>query len=192
MLSLLSPERAEPLRKRLLYREGTAGALADPLVLALPDGITAGAALTRLKRLSRHVRYYLYVIDQEGRLLGVASLRELMLAQPSRLLSSVMNPQVERLVASDGPGDVLAHPAWRRVHALPVVDDQGVLLGIVGHETLRRLEQEASELGSSQATSFGLEFGDLCWIGMTKVLGSVATAVFRPPAGRGAENGGQP
>lgn len=194
LLSLMPPETAESLRRRLRYPEGTAGALAEPRVLSFPEQITAGEALSRLQRSSRYARYYVYVVDREEQLLGVLSLRQLMLAPPEKLLGAVMEPQVARLSASAKRAAILAHPAWRRVNALPVVDSAGRIVGVLEHETLRRLEREESgRQGPVQATSFGLAFCDLYWIGMTRVLGGLAGAVLRGPrTSRGGDDARRP
>ena len=183
LLSELSSEAAGSLRRRLGYPDGTAGALVNARVPSFPDAITVAEALSRLRRASRFAQFYVYIVDGREALVGVLSLRELMLAPPRRSLASVMHSPAERLSADADRITILGHPGWQRVHALPVVDSEGRFMGVLEYETLRRLEAESPDPSRESASqSFGLAFGDLCWIGMTKLLGGVAEAVARPPA----------
>ena len=163
----------------------------DARVLTLPDDITAGQALARLRRSSRHAHHYLYVVDREERLVGVLNLRELMVTPPRQSLAGLMSRQVAQLPASADRAAILAHPGWREVHALPVVDGAGRFLGVVRHETVRLLEQESvSPRGSRQVGTVGLALADLCWVGMAKILVGLATATFHGPATHRSAGGG--
>jgi len=194
LLSGLSPGAAEVLRRGLRHRQGTAGALVDHRVRSLPEGIRAGDAVARLRGSTSQAHYYVYVVDREERLVGVLTMRQLMQAPPEVPLSAVMNPQVAALSATADRGAILAHPGWSRVHALPVVDTAGLYMGVLPHESLRRLEEGQPRLSMpSPTTSAGLAFADLCWTGMARLLGGVAGAVLggspRRPAATGARDG---
>ncbi|HSG94540.1 MAG TPA: CBS domain-containing protein, partial [Afifellaceae bacterium] len=163
-----SPADIAPLLRRLLqYPEHTAGALMDPRVLALPDDVAVSEALTRVRRAPRHALYYLYVVDRTEKLVGVLNLRELMLASPKDMLASVMRRQVVAVAAHADRRGIVEHPGWRVVHALPVVDDQGTLLGVLRYETLRRLEEKLdAPAPTGGALSTVLNLGELCWVGL--------------------------
>ncbi len=137
----LEPKRARALRALLAFREGTAGALMDPEVLALPQGLTAGTALERVRAEPEHARYNLYVVDEEQRLVGALNLRELFLAEPTRTLGEMMVTAPQRLPADAEAAQVVSHPGWKEVHSLPVVDGQGRYLGAIRYRKLRELEQ---------------------------------------------------
>jgi magnesium transporter len=129
----------------LRFPEHTAGALLDPEVLALPADVNAAEALERIRAEPEHARYNVYVVDRDQRLVGVVNLRELLLARPPDLLADLMVRQPLHLAALASRADVLAHPGWKEVHALPVVDEQGAYLGAIRYRTLRRLEEELLE-----------------------------------------------
>lgn len=190
-LAALLDETAEPLARLLRYPEGTAGALMDPRVLALPEDLSAADALGRMRRAARQVFYYLYVVDREQRLRGVLNLRELLLAPPRTPLAAAMRQSVARIPARADRVAILAHPAWREYHALPVVDEGGILLGAIRYETLRRLEAEAKpgdRAGDPLATMVTL--GELCWQGMARVLADFAAGLPAKPAPPGSVKGG--
>lgn len=166
------------LHRLLRYPEASAGALMDPRALALPEDITAGEALTRIRRSPRHALYYLYVVDREQKLVGVLNLRELMLAPPRALLASVMRREVATIPASADRLVIVEHPAWHDVHALPVVDDRGVLVGALRYETLREIEGKShAETAAAGAIATVLTLGELCWVGLAGVLTDLSTTI---------------
>jgi magnesium transporter len=165
------------LRRLLQYPERTAGALMEAEALALPGDIRVGEARARLRHAPHSLLSYLYVVDREQRLIGVLTLRELMLAPPKTMLSSAMRSHVLRLLAQADYASILAHPGWRDFHVLPVVDDSGVFVGVIRHEKIRRLEDTAGRSGS-QAVSTMLSLGELYWIGLTGMLAGVAATIL--------------
>jgi magnesium transporter len=174
-----APPNIAPLLARLLgYPKNCAGALMDPLVLALPEDITVSEASARVRRAPRHALYYLYVIDRDQKLVGVLNLRELMLAAPRDSLAAVMHREVASLTALSDRVAITDHPFWRDVHALPVVDDHGVFLGVLRYETLRRIEDATkSPSPAAGALDAVLTFGELCWVGLARVLTDLTMSV---------------
>jgi magnesium transporter len=176
LLARAPGELTVPLRRLLLYPEGTAGALMDPRALALTEDLASSEALARIRRAPRNVLYYLYIVDREGRLVGVMNLRELMLAPPKNLLSSTMQRNVARLLARANLTAVVAHPGWREFHAMPVVDDGERFVGVMRYETLRRLEG-SGQRPPNPAVSTVLNLGELCWIGFAGMLAGLTTTI---------------
>jgi magnesium transporter len=169
---------AEPLRRLLAHAEESAGALMDPLVLTVPEDLTAGEALARIRKEPKHATYYIYVLNREQGLSGVVTLRRLMLARPGEPVSSIMRTDVARVPAAAGHDVIKRHPAWRSVHALPVVDREGRFLGAIRYETLRRLEDAGrSAAHGSGAFSAAMTLGELTWIGMMHVLGGIVAPI---------------
>lgn len=184
LLAQAAPEVAAPLRLLLQYPEGSAGALMDPRAFALPEDLAVSEALERVRQTPQHVLYYLYVVNREHTLVGVLNLRELMLASPTALLADVMRQSVARISARADRVIIVAHSAWRDVHALPVIDDAGVFLGTLRYETLRRLENESATNRQTQnAVATLLTVGELYWTGLSHMLAGLASALT-PPAAR--------
>lgn len=187
LLDALPSGQAAPLRTLLRFAEGTAGALLDPRALALPEDVTVGEGTRRLRKSAGDMLYYLYVVDAGRRLTGVLDVRELLTAPHDVPLSAVMRTSVARLRASADREAILAHPGWRRVHALPVVDEDGVLLGAIRYQTLRRIEEERMERdGGSEPLATARALGELYWLGLTGMLEGLAASAVRTDAPRPA------
>lgn len=182
LLAALPEETREPLGRILAYPEGTAGAVMDPAIFQLPDDGLVADARERLRHAAHDLLYYLYVVDRGHRLVGVLDIPELMLARPRDPVNTAMNRDVERLSAWMPVALVRTHAGWHRYHALPVVDEQGRLLGAVRYQTLRRLEREATDRGPDPAQLTARALGELFQLGTSGLLTGVAVASAAIPS----------
>ncbi|HEY3071492.1 MAG TPA: CBS domain-containing protein [Candidatus Limnocylindrales bacterium] len=133
ILALMEREEAAEVQELLGYPEDTAGGIMTPEFVSLPATLTAAQTIDRLRELEPDAEtiYYVYVTDEEGRLVGVLSLRDLIVAPPGTPISDVMIKEpvaVGVLADQDEVAQVVAH---YNLLAVPVVDDQGRLAGIV-------------------------------------------------------------
>jgi len=182
IVAALPAARARALGALLRFPEQSAGALMDPEVLALPQDQSAGEALALVRSNPAHARYNLYVVDREQRLVGVLNLRELLLADPRAPLAGSMRREVHRLAADADRHAIVSNPGWREVHALPVVDANGLFLGALRYRTLRRLEEELRGARPEEgATARAL--GELFRTGAAGVLEAISASLASPPEG---------
>lgn len=189
MMARLPEESVATLSILLRYPEHTAGAYMDARVIALPQEMNVGEARNRVRRAARQALFYLYVVNREQQLAGVVNLRELMLADGKQLLSEVMRTNVARIPMGAGHAEILAHPAWRNVHAMPVVDERDVFLGVIRYSTLRALEDEyASSRQSSSPAALALSLGEMYWLGISTLLHQVEQTINQPHE---SSNGGK-
>ncbi len=133
ILALMEKDEAAEVQELLGYPEDSAGGIMTTEYVAVPATLTAAQTIDRLRELEPNAEtiYYVYVIDDEGRLVGVLSLRDLIVAPPGILISEVMIPEpvaVGVLADQDEVAEVVAH---YNLLAVPVVDDEGRLAGIV-------------------------------------------------------------
>ena len=133
ILSHMERDEAEEVQELLGYPEDSAGGLMTTEYIALEENLTTGEAIDRLREMEPDAEtiYYVYVTTEEGHLAGVLSLRDLIIAKPATPVRDVMNREpvaVEVTADQDEVAEVVAH---YNLLAVPVVDDQNVLMGIV-------------------------------------------------------------
>lgn len=178
VLAELSPEARRSLSTLLRYSPGTAGALMDPEVLSVHQDATIGEALASLRRSPQHSLYYVYLVDDDLKLVGVVSIRELMAARPDMPVGLTANRQVEALSARASGESIVANPAWRRFHALPVVETNGRFVGVMRYESLRELEERlAGGVRDDLATETATALGELYGLGLKGMFEWAASAL---------------
>jgi magnesium transporter len=130
------------------YAENTAGALMTTDYAWLPQNITVSEAIERLRLQApdRETIYYVYVLDDQRRLLGIVSLRDLILAPRQSPLRDLMQRDVVSSQVTDSRETVTQNFARFDFLAMPVVDKDGRLVGIVTHDdVIDAVVQEATE-----------------------------------------------
>ncbi len=135
VFSLMEPEDSAEVAELLEHPEDTAGGLMTNKYVTIPPGITAGEALRQL-RASAAAReaetiYYVYVVDAEEHLLGVFSLSDLVLAPPDAPIASILHRKPMKVQVNASRQDVLEAIARYNLLAVPVVDAENRLEGIV-------------------------------------------------------------
>jgi magnesium transporter len=126
-------EDAEEVSPLLLHPDDSAGGLMTSDFLALRRRMTAGEAIEAVRRWQPESEavYYLFVVDGVGRLCGVVGLRALIVADPATLVSEIMEPEVISVPAGTDREECAQLMSRYDLLALPVVDSNGVLLGVV-------------------------------------------------------------
>lgn len=130
------------LRRALRYSPNTAGSLADPQVFTLPPDIPVEEAISRIRTYGQKAMYYIYVIDRDGKLEGVVTLRQLLVDSSAHSVGTLMENQITTLSAEANLEEILNHPEWSRFHTLPVVDRWGTFFGALRYRMLRRIEKD--------------------------------------------------
>ncbi|HZQ99759.1 MAG TPA: magnesium transporter [Chloroflexota bacterium] len=150
------PEAAE-LRELMAYPPDTAGGLMTPEFVAVRPTLTIAEAVAEIRRVADEAEtvYYVYVTDADRRLVGVLSLRDLLLGRSAQPVTAVMSPDVASVLVTDDQEKVARVFRERRYMALPVVDDQKRMLGIITIDDVSEVvEEETTEdierLGGSQ------------------------------------------
>ena len=140
----LAPQTAAFFRRTVPLAEHTAGSLADPHVLTLPPDITVEEGLQRIMHVPHQAIYYLYIIDRKNILVGVVLMKELLVAEATSTLASIMDHNVKVIPASASAQDIVAHHAWARFDSLPVIDQDKSFIGALRHRALRQFLQSQS------------------------------------------------
>lgn len=181
LLTALPRATAESVRRLLAYPQDSVGSRTDPRTPAMLESRTVDDAIALVRKSPDGALYYLYVIDERHRLAGVLNLRELMSAVGTELLSEIMVREPERVRANDSIETLIRHPAWRKVHALPVVDEGDRLLGAIRYSTFRGLEAEVGRALSGRAPSKTADaLAELLWLGASAALRTAEAALVGP------------
>lgn len=135
LLDLMEEDEKADVTELMPYEHDTAGGLMTTEFVVFPKDLTAGQAIARLREMAEtpNMIYYLYVVEEESswRLRGLISLRSLILADPTRKLEDVMRTDFRFAHPSDSVEDVAQTITEYNLLALPVVDDEGDIAGIV-------------------------------------------------------------
>jgi Mg2+ transporter MgtE len=135
LLNRMDDEEQAEVAELLPYEDDTAGGLMTTEFVTLPQSLTAGAALSYLREMAEtpNMIYYLYLVGQaeSWRLTGVITLRNLILAAPDAPLVEIMRTEFQKAGPDDTAQEVAQKIAEYDLLALPVVDSDGDILGIV-------------------------------------------------------------
>ncbi|MBI5100548.1 MAG: magnesium transporter [Nitrospirae bacterium] len=133
LLENIEKEEAEDIQELLGHEEDTAGGLMTNDYIAYGPLMTVSEASARFKQHAREVEnvYYIYVLDKDEKLLGVASLKELILAEPDNLLADIMETNLKTVSPGEDEMDAAEIISKYNLLALPVVDEQGYMHGII-------------------------------------------------------------
>ncbi len=149
LLSKLEPETAQEIKELLEYDPDSAGGAMTPDVLAIRNSSSVDEAIQAIRQQSSELEtiYYVYVIDNEDKLLGVISMRDLLLSTPETRVTSIMKSQILGMLQPDTDKEQAANiMAEYNLIALPVVDEDNKLLGIVTHDdVIDIIQAEATE-----------------------------------------------
>ncbi len=148
LLQQLSPEERQATAMILGYPEGTAGRVMTTEYVRLREGLTVGEALNKIRKSDRDKEtiYYAYLTDDNRKLVSVVSLRQLLFTIPDVLIRDIASQRVLK-VRTDTPQEEVAQLMKRYdLIALPVVDREDRLVGIITiDDVVDILEEEATE-----------------------------------------------
>jgi CBS domain-containing protein/sporulation protein YlmC with PRC-barrel domain len=133
LLHKMEVDEAQDVRELLTYAPDTAGGMMTTEFVGLPADLTVEDAFARLRTHAPDVEniYYVFVVDADGRLVGVLNLRQLILAQPAARLADIMIKDPARVHHTDDRDTVAEIVEKYDLLALPVVDDGDVLVGMI-------------------------------------------------------------
>ncbi len=148
LMPLVARAERQDIRLLLSFPEGSAGSVMTTEYATLPANVTAERAITLLRQQapSRETIYYVYVVDDTQRLIGFLSLRDLILARSSALVEEIMQRDVVAVRVDQDREEAARELARYDFLAIPVVDDQHHLVGIITHDdVIDVMVEEATE-----------------------------------------------
>src|SRR5215813_6631283 len=148
LLDAMKVEHSTVVNELLGFEDETAGRIMTPDYFALDEDVTVSEAITSLQRRSEEfeMAFYLYVVDSRNHLLGVVSLRQLLLNQPSTPLRKIMISDVIKVATDTDQEEVARIVATYNLLAVPVVDQENKLVGIITvDDIIDVMREEATE-----------------------------------------------
>lgn len=146
--TLADMEESAEVAELLSYEDESAGSLMTSHVVALRASATVSQALALLRslQLDEEIAYYLFVTDEERRLVGVVSLRQLVTADLGTPVAKIMHPEVISIGAEADQEEAAQTLARYGLLVLPTVDEQGRLVGVItADDVIDVLQEEATE-----------------------------------------------
>ncbi|MEO8276327.1 MAG: magnesium transporter [Thermoanaerobaculia bacterium] len=147
LLELVDLSGKSEMHTHLAYREGSAGRIMDPEFFALPENETVRGAIAAIQeKRDLEMIFYLYVVDRDRHLVGVTSLRQLLLSRPVQTLAEIMQKAIIKVHVDTDQEEVAVQAERYDLLAVPVVDDQNLLVGIVTvDDIIDIVKEEAAE-----------------------------------------------
>lgn len=147
VMALLDPESQAAVREIINYPDGTVGRLMTTDFMALPPDTTAQGAIDRIReRGELESFFYLYVVDKDGKLVGVVPIRNLVIAPPARELRDMMIADPIKADVFMDQEDAARIVAKYELLALPIVDEGGRLEGIITvDDVIDIIKEESTE-----------------------------------------------
>ena len=155
LASDLSEERRSQLQELSAYPQDSAGRIMSTQFAAFTPQTMISEVVRRLRILAKHgiTASYVYVVDENDRLLGVVNLRDLIIAERSSKIQDIELQKVTTVSGFSERADVIELAISKRYLAIPVVDAQGRLIGVVRTATL--IESGQDEIGDDLQMVFG-------------------------------------
>jgi magnesium transporter len=194
LLNLMPANESQPIRDLLRYGAETAGGIMTNEVLSLSQEMTVEETLVYLRQHSEHLEmiYYLYIVDDEQRLVGVLSLRELVVADPTSRLKDLMDRDVIKVNVDTDQEEVARVIAKYDLLGVPVVDNDDHLVGLVTvDDVIDVLHEEQAEDFSEIAGTNVEEFEEeehfswkaalsrVAWLGVNVIVGLALALVLK-------------
>ncbi|WLR53813.1 magnesium transporter [Mesobacillus subterraneus] len=147
-LTIMDEDAAQEIKDLLHYEEYTAGSIMTTEFIAISANQTVRSAMYILKKEAPQAEtiYYIFVVDEDKRLAGVISLRDLIVADDETMIAEIMNDRVVSVSVGEDQEEVARMMRDYNFLALPVVDFQNHLLGIITVDDIMDvMEEEASD-----------------------------------------------
>lgn len=193
LLNLMPANESRPIRELLRYGAETAGGIMTNEVLSLSQELTVEEALVYLRQHSEHLEmiYYLFIVDDEHHLVGVVSLRELVVAEASTRLKDLMDKDVIKVQTDTDQEEVARLIAKYDLLGVPVVDAENHLVGLITVDDVidvihEEQVEDFSEIAGASVEEFEEEehfsvravMSRAVWLGVNVVAGFILALVL--------------
>lgn len=178
ILKELPEDLSKTLQQTLNYPADTLGAYFDPKIIAFHDDLIIDQVIDRIKLNPSLVLETVFVINREHELVGFTTIKNLIATKKSKTIRTMMDPNPPKLIADLNIDFLLKKNGWiEPFNVLPVVNSQGIYLGIITRETLSRINREetSSDILAREAS---VALGNLFQIGFSSLFRSAAEIIL--------------
>jgi magnesium transporter len=156
VMQAVPPERARQWSRNAVYPEDTIGRMMEPAISVFPPELTVAQTVTELRTLVQKAFItYGYVIDPQGKLLGIITMRDLLFAADEIRLGDLMLREVFFLLPTQPLEDAMRLVLDRHYPVYPVCDGNGILLGLVRGQAM--FEEHSFDITAQAGTMVGVE-----------------------------------
>jgi magnesium transporter len=148
LLDLMPKEEAEEIEELMKYEENTSGSIMNNEFVTLPEQLTTEQAIEHIREMSPEAEmiYYVYVLDKRERLIGVLSLRDLIVADAKKRVSEIMEEDVISVLDTEDREVAARMISDYDFLAIPVINKKGMMVGIITvDDIIDVLEEEVTE-----------------------------------------------
>ncbi len=146
ILEQMPDKQADQLEELLGHEEDTAGGIMTPELAKLPESATVAEAVEEVRRMSEDEEiHYVFVVDDGGRLTGIVPLRKLVVSSKQTRLADICTRDYLAVKVTDDQEHVANQIRKYDVSAVPVLDDDGVLVGRVTHDDILDVADEEAD-----------------------------------------------
>lgn len=148
LLDLLPKEEAEEIEELMKYEENTAGSIMNNEFVTLPEYLTVEQAIQHIREMSPEAEmiYYVYILDNRDKLIGVLSLRDLIVADSHKKISEIMEEDVISVLDTENREVAARVISDYDFLAIPVINKKGMMVGIITvDDIIDVLEEEVTE-----------------------------------------------
>jgi magnesium transporter len=148
LLDLMPKEEAEEIEELMKYEENTAGSVMNNEFVTLPEYLTTEQAIQRIREMSPEAEmiYYVYVLDKRMRLIGVLSLRDLIVADAKKKISQIMEEDIISVLDTEDREVAARLISDYDFLAIPVINKKGLMVGIITvDDIIDVLQEEVTE-----------------------------------------------
>ena len=163
ILSKMHKDDSKEVEDLMQYDDDTAGGIMVPEFLALNGNMTAREAIATIQKeenLEIEMPFYVYVVDDEGRLTGVVSLRQLVVTSPEKALKNFMYKPVYSVTPDTDQEEVAKLVARYDILAVPVVDEENKIIGVVTVDDVLDVLREEATADMLKMAGVGEEYAD--------------------------------
>ncbi len=147
-IAVLEDNKKRDIQDLLRYPEGSAGRIMSVDFIAFHGDVKIKSAILKIRQLAQQgaTTSYIYVIDQEGHLVGIMNMRDMLLAENDDCLESVMRRDIFAVHCFDNIADIANELSSRKYFAVPVIDHENRMLGVVRADRLiNEIKEDATE-----------------------------------------------